>query len=225
MTREPLLRTRSEVGGAFSRQVKVVLERCGLVDPEELEDYVATGGYQALAKAVTAMTPDEVIAEVVRSGLRGRGGAGYPTGLKWRTVAKATAPEGKFVVCNADEGDPGVFMDRSVLESCPQQVLEGMAIAGYAVGATRGYVYVRAEYPLPVKRLLTAIRQAETAGYLGRHIAGTRVDFQVEVRIGAGAFVCGEETALIASIQGRPGHAAAAASLPGGSQGSGAARR
>jgi len=189
----------------FSRQTKVVLERCGQVDPERLEDYLATGGYDALGKAVTTMSPDEVIAEVVRSGLRGRGGAGYPTGLKWRTVAKAAGPGGKFVVCNADEGDPGAFMDRSVLESCPQQVLEGMAIAGYAVGATRGYVYVRAEYPLPVKRLLTAIRQAEREGYLGREISGTHVDFQVEVRIGAGAFVCGEETALIASIQGGRG--------------------
>jgi bidirectional [NiFe] hydrogenase diaphorase subunit len=189
----------------FSHQVKVVLERCGRVDPENLEDYVAAGGYEALNKAMTEMSPDDVIADVVRSGLRGRGGAGYPTGLKWRTVAKAAGPEGKFVVCNADEGDPGAFMDRSVLESCPQQVLEGMAIAGYAVGANRGYVYVRAEYPLAVKRLSTAIRQAEHAGLLGREISGTRFDFQVEVRIGAGAFVCGEETALLASIQGGRG--------------------
>ncbi len=189
----------------FSHQVKVVLERCGTVDPERLEDYVATGGYEGLSKALTSMTPEEVIAEVVRSGLRGRGGAGYPTGLMWRTVAKAEAPEGKYVVCNADEGDPGAFMDRSVLESCPQQVLEGMAIAGYAVGAHRGYVYVRAEYPLAVKRLSSAIRQAERDGHLGPEIAGTRFNFQVEVRIGAGAFVCGEETALIASIQGGRG--------------------
>jgi bidirectional [NiFe] hydrogenase diaphorase subunit len=189
----------------FSQQVKVVLERCGKVDPEKLEDYVATGGYEALAKAVTTMTPDAVVAEVVRSGLRGRGGAGYPTGLKWQTVAKAAGPEGKFVICNADEGDPGAFMDRSVLESCPQQVLEGMAIAGYAVGATRGYVYVRAEYPLPVKRLMTAIRQAEMQGYLGPRISGTQFGFEIEVRIGAGAFVCGEETALIASVQGGRG--------------------
>ena len=189
----------------FSHQVKVVLERCGTVDPERLEDYVATGGYEALAKALTTMAPEDVIAEVVRSGLRGRGGAGYPTGLKWRTVAKADGAEGKYVVCNADEGDPGAFMDRSVLESCPQQVLEGMAIAGYAVGAKRGYVYVRAEYPLAVKRLSSAIRQAERDGHLGSEIAGTRFDFQVEVRIGAGAFVCGEETALIASIQGGRG--------------------
>jgi bidirectional [NiFe] hydrogenase diaphorase subunit len=189
----------------FSHQVKVVLENCGRVDPESLEDYVAVGGYEALSKAVTTLKPDDVVNEVVRSGLRGRGGAGYPTGLKWRTVAKAAGPNGKFVVCNADEGDPGAFMDRSVLESCPQQVLEGMEIAGYAVGANRGFVYVRAEYPLAVKRLSTAIRQAEHAGYLGRDIAGTRFDFSVEVRIGAGAFVCGEETALIASILGGRG--------------------
>jgi bidirectional [NiFe] hydrogenase diaphorase subunit len=189
----------------FSHQVKVVLERCGQVDPERIEDYVATGGYEALTKAVTTMTPEEVIAEVVRSGLRGRGGAGYPTGLKWTTVAKATSHDGKFVVCNADEGDPGAFMDRSVLESCPQQVLEGMAIAGYAVGASHGYVYVRAEYPLAVKRLTNAIRQAERAGFLGSEIADTKFEFHVELRIGAGAFVCGEETALVASIQGGRG--------------------
>ena len=189
----------------FAHQVKVVLERCGKVDPESLGDYVASGGYRALTKAVTEMTPDEVIAEVVASGLRGRGGAGYPTGLKWRTVAKSAGAGGRFVVCNADEGDPGAFMDRSVLESCPQQVLEGMAIAGYAVGASRGYVYVRAEYPLAVKRLTSAVRQAERDGYLGREVAGTRFEFLVEVRIGAGAFVCGEETALIASIEGGRG--------------------
>ncbi|HTV10327.1 MAG TPA: NuoF family protein [Acidimicrobiales bacterium] len=189
----------------FAHQVKVVLERCGAIDPESLEDYLASGGYEALVKAVTEMSRDEVISEVVNSGLRGRGGAGYPTGLKWRTVAKSSGPDGKFVVCNADEGDPGAFMDRSVLESCPQQVLEGMAIAGYAVRAERGFVYVRAEYPLAVKRLTSAIRQAEREGYLGREIAGTQFNFSVEVRIGAGAFVCGEETALIASIQGGRG--------------------
>jgi len=189
----------------FSRQVKVVLERCGKVDPERLEDYVATGGYEALTTVLTTMAPEDVIAQVVLSGLRGRGGAGYPTGLKWRTVAKAAGPEGKYVVCNADEGDPGAFMDRSVLESCPHQILEGMTIAGYAVGASRGFVYVRAEYPLAVKRLTSAIRQAEREGFLGRGITGTTFDFQIEVRIGAGAFVCGEETALIASIQGSRG--------------------
>ena len=151
------------------------------------------------------MTPAEVLAEVTHSGLRGRGGAGYPTGLKWTTVAKADSADGKYVVCNADEGDPGAFMDRSVLESCPQQVLEGMAIAGYAVGASHGYVYVRAEYPLAVKRLTTAIRQAERAGLLGQRIADSSFSFEVELRIGAGAFVCGEETALIASIEGGRG--------------------
>jgi bidirectional [NiFe] hydrogenase diaphorase subunit len=189
----------------FSHQVQVVLERCGQVDPERVEDYVGSGGYEALTKAVMTMSPEEVLAEVVRSGLRGRGGAGYPTGLKWTTVAKASSYEGKFAVCNADEGDPGAFMDRSVLESCPQQVLEGMAIAGYAVGAQHGYVYVRAEYPLAVKRLNSAIRQAERSGLLGSQIAGTDFEFHVEVRIGAGAFVCGEETALLASIQGGRG--------------------
>ena len=189
----------------YSRQVKVVLERCGKVDPENIDDYLATGGYEALAKVVGSMSPDEVTSEVVKSGLRGRGGAGYPTGLKWRTVAKEAGVAGKFVVCNADEGDPGAFMDRSVMESSPHQVLEGMAIAGYAVGANRGYVYVRAEYPLAAERLALAIRQAEQKGYLGARVAGTRFSFHVELRMGAGAYVCGEETALIASIQGERG--------------------
>ena len=189
----------------FARQVKVVLRHCGSVDPEEVEDYVAKGGYVALRKVVTEMAPEEVVAEVTASGLRGRGGAGYPTGLKWATVAKSGEDGRKYVVCNADEGDPGAFMDRSVLESCPQQVLEGMAIAAYAVGATAGYVYVRAEYPLTVRRLNSAIRQAERAGLLGTAIADTSFSFHVEVRIGAGAFVCGEETALLASIEGRRG--------------------
>ena len=189
----------------FSHQVKVVLEHCGQIDPERVEDYVAVGGYEALTKAGTTMTPAEVLGEVTRSGIRGRGGAGYPTGLKWTTVAKTDSADGKYVVCNGDEGDPGAFMDRSVLESSPQQVLEGMAIAGYAVGANHGYVYVRAEYPLAVKRLTTAIRQAEHAGLLGPRIADTSFGFDVEIRIGAGAFVCGEETALIASIEGGRG--------------------
>ncbi|MGO8687772.1 MAG: NuoF family protein [Candidatus Dormibacteria bacterium] len=189
----------------FSHQLKVVLEHCGRIDPERVDDYVAAGGYEALTKAVTTMTPAEVLGEITRSGLRGRGGAGYPTGLKWTTVAKADASDGKYVVCNGDEGDPGAFMDRSVLESSPQQVLEGMAIAGYAVGASRGYVYVRAEYPLAVKRLTTAIRQAEHAGLLGPRIAESSFGFEIDVRIGAGAFVCGEETALIASIEGGRG--------------------
>jgi len=190
----------------FSRQVRIVLANSGLVDPEDLDDYMAHGGYTALTQAVTTMRPYEVLEEVVHSGLRGRGGAGYPTGLKWRTVAKSVSSEGgKFVICNADEGDPGAFMDRSVLESVPQQVLEGMAIAGYAVGANKGYIYVRAEYPLAVKRLRLAIRQAERAGLLGTNIADTAYSFDVDIRIGAGAFVCGEETALIASVEGRRG--------------------
>ena len=189
----------------FTRQVKVVLENSGRIDPENIEDYLDHDGYQALTTALTSMQPAEVLDEVVRSGLRGRGGAGYPTGLKWSTVAKAPARTGKYVVCNADEGDPGAFMDRSVLESDPQRVLEGMAIAGYAVGASRGYIYVRAEYPLAIKRLRSAIGQAERHNLLGNGIAESTFSFDVEIRVGAGAFVCGEETALIASVEGRRG--------------------
>jgi bidirectional [NiFe] hydrogenase diaphorase subunit len=189
----------------IQRQVKIVLENSGTVDPERLEDSIAADGYTALLKALTSMTPQEVIAQIVRSGLRGRGGGGYPTGLKWTTVAKSTGGGRKFVICNADEGDPGAFMDRSVLESDPHRVLEGMAVAAYAVGADQGYIYVRAEYPLAVKRLRTAIRQAEHQGLLGQHIAETTFSFRVEIRLGAGAFVCGEETALIASIEGQRG--------------------
>jgi bidirectional [NiFe] hydrogenase diaphorase subunit len=189
---------------AVHRQVKIVLENSGKIDPEHVEDYIAADGYTALIKALTSMTPPEVINEVVRSGLRGRGGAGFPTGLKWTTVGKAEG-ERKFVICNADEGDPGAFMDRSVLESDPHRVLEGMAIAAYGVGADHGYIYVRAEYPLAVKRLRGAIRQAERQHLLGNTIADTTFGFQVEVRLGAGAFVCGEETALIASIEGKRG--------------------
>jgi bidirectional [NiFe] hydrogenase diaphorase subunit len=189
----------------FQRQVKIVLENCGKVDPERIEDYIAAGGYTALLGALTAMTPQQVIEHMVRSGLRGRGGAGYPTGLKWTTVAKAAGSGRKFVICNADEGDPGAFMDRSVLESDPHRVLEGMAIAAYAVGASHGYIYVRAEYPLAVKRLRTAIRQAQRQGLLGDKIAETPFSFHLDIRLGAGAFVCGEETALIASIEGQRG--------------------
>lgn len=188
----------------FARQVRVVTENCGRVDPESLDDYRAAGGYEALRRAVSEMTPAQVLDEVTRSGLRGRGGAGYPTGLKWATVAKAAGPL-KYVVCNADEGDPGAFMDRGVLESDPHRVLEGMALAAYAVGATRGYVYVRAEYPLAVSRLRTAIRLARRADLLGTSILDSATDFDVEVRLGAGAFVCGEETALMASIRGGRG--------------------
>ena len=190
----------------FARQKKIVLENAGRIDPERVEEYLAVDGYAALALVLTTLDPASVIGEVTRSGLRGRGGAGYPTGLKWSTVAKALAPDGhKFVICNADEGDPGAFMDRSVLESDPHRVLEGMAVAAYAVGASHGYIYVRAEYPLAVKRLRQAIRQAEKLALLGPNILGTPFGFHVEIRIGAGAFVCGEETALIASIEGKRG--------------------
>ncbi|MCC6682217.1 MAG: NADH-quinone oxidoreductase subunit NuoF [Phycisphaeraceae bacterium] len=190
----------------FARQEKIVLENCGVIDPERIEDYIAVGGYAALIKALTEMTPAGVVGEITRSGLRGRGGAGYPTGLKWGTVAKSPAREGrKYIVCNADEGDPGAFMDRSVLESDPHRVLEGMAIAAYAVGATHGFLYVRAEYPLAIKRLKRAISQAQKIGVLGANILSTTFSFNLEIRLGAGAFVCGEETALIASIEGNRG--------------------
>ena len=188
----------------FARQVRIATENSGRIDPESLEDYVEAGGYEALRHVLTTMTPAEVRDEITRSGLRGRGGAGYPTGLKWNTVAKA-AGSPKYVICNADEGDPGAFMDRSVLESDPHRVLEGMAIAAYAVGASPGYVYCRAEYPLVVSRLRKAIREAARAGYLGASIMDTEFGFEVDVRLGAGAFVCGEETALIASIEGGRG--------------------
>jgi len=188
----------------FERQSFLVLENSGQIDPEKIEEYIAVGGYQSLVTALTEKQPNEIVQEVSKSGLRGRGGAGYPTGLKWGTVAK-TAGTTKYLICNADEGDPGAFMDRSVLESDPHRVLEGMIIAGYAVGASRGFVYVRAEYPLAVKRLGIAIRDARKLGLLGSQICNTKFSFDLEVRIGGGAFVCGEETALIASIEGRRG--------------------
>jgi bidirectional [NiFe] hydrogenase diaphorase subunit len=188
----------------FKSQRKVVLENSGLIDPESLEDYILMDGYSALLNVLTTMEGFEVIEEIVQSGLRGRGGAGYPTGLKWSTLAK-TEEEKKFVVCNADEGDPGAFMDRSILESDPHRILEGMAIAAFAVGANFGFIYVRAEYPLAIQRLRIAIRQAEKANFLGHNICGTTFSFKIEVRLGAGAFVCGEETALMASIEGKRG--------------------
>ncbi len=188
----------------FQRQMKVVLEHCGHIDPERIEDYIAVGGYGALLEAVTEMTPTEVISQVTRSGLRGRGGAGYPTGLKWTTVAKSLGDR-KFVICNADEGDPGAFMDRSVLEGDPHRVIEGMAITAYAVGASEGYIYVRGAYDLAIKRLRKAISQAERQGLLGTAIFNTPFNLKLEVRVGGGAFVCGEETALIASIEGQRG--------------------
>lgn len=188
----------------FNRQTRIALENSGQIDPERIEEYIARGGYSALAEALAELTPAQVVERITASGLRGRGGAGYPTGLKWSTVVKAPGSQ-KYVICNADEGDPGAFMDRSVLESDPHRLLEGMAIAGYAVGAEQGYIYVRAEYPLAIKRLKTAIRQAVRADVLGTTIMGSRFNFQVDLRIGAGAFVCGEETALIASIEGGRG--------------------
>jgi bidirectional [NiFe] hydrogenase diaphorase subunit len=188
----------------FTRQLPIVLANSGVVDPERIESYIAADGYRALHDAVIEMEPREVIEAIMASGLRGRGGAGFPTGLKWSTVAKSPGPR-KYVVCNADEGDPGAFMDRSVLESDPHSVLEGMAIAAYAVGAEQGFIYVRAEYPLAIRRLRLAIEQARRLGILGSGIFGSPLNFNVELRIGAGAFVCGEETALMASIEGRRG--------------------
>lgn len=188
----------------FRKQERIVTAQCGRLDPERIEDAIAADGYQALLHALHERTPAEVLAEIESSGLRGRGGAGYPTGLKWRTVAKAEATQ-KYVVCNADEGDPGAYMDRSILESDPHRVIEGMAIAAYAVGASEGYLYVRAEYLLAVERLRKAIRQADRLGLLGNAMGGTSFRFHVEVRLGAGAYVCGEETALLASIEGGRG--------------------
>lgn len=189
----------------FARQMRIVRETSGKIDPEKIEEYIAAGGYRSLYKVIHDFTPQEVVEEISKSGLRGRGGAGYPTGLKWATVAKMP-PGQKYVVCNGDEGDPGAFMDRSVLESDPHRVLEGMAIAAYAVGASEGYIYVRAEYPLAIERLETAIKQAKKLGILGSQIFESNFDFKVSIRIGAGAFVCGEETALIASIEGGRGN-------------------
>ncbi|MEO8607756.1 MAG: NuoF family protein [Chloroflexota bacterium] len=188
----------------FTRQKKIVLEYDGKLDPERIESYIAAGGYDALLKVLSEMTPGQVLEQITRSGLRGRGGAGYPTGLKWSTVAKAEGIH-KYVICNGDEGDPGAFMDRSVMEDYPFKILEGMTIAAYAVGADQGYLYVRAEYPLAVKRLRAAIRQAQKQNLLGNNIGGTTFNFTIDVRLGAGAFVCGEETALIASIEGKRG--------------------
>ncbi len=201
----PLERLRQPLEAPFfACQQKIVLENSGVIDPESFKGYIAVGGYSGMVRALTEMTPTEVLREMTASGLRGRGGGGYPTGLKWSTVAKMPANQ-KYVICNADEGDPGAFMDRAVLESDPHRVLEGMAIAAYAIGANKGYVYVRAEYPLAVERLKTAIRKAKRSGFLGAHICETQFNFEVEIRLGAGAFVCGEETALMASIEGGRG--------------------
>ena len=201
---EPVAELQCNLREHFDEQVHIVLENSGHIDPEKIDDYIARDGYRALVTALTEMTPNGVIHRITESGLRGRGGGGYPTGLKWGTVAKAVG-DVKYVICNGDEGDPGAFMDRSVLESDPQRVIEGMAIAAYAVGASKGYVYVRAEYPLAVSRLTACLREARRRSLLGSNICNTPFNFDVEIRLGAGAFVCGEETALIASIEGKRG--------------------
>jgi NADP-reducing hydrogenase subunit HndC len=188
----------------YKKQHRLALRNCGVIDPENIEEYIAMDGYRALGKALTEMTPEGVIEEISKSGLRGRGGAGFPTGTKWKFAA--AQPKGKkFVCCNADEGDPGAFMDRSVLEGDPHAVIEAMAIAGYAIGADQGYIYIRAEYPIAVQRLQIAIDQAREYGLLGKNIFGTDFNFDLDIRLGAGAFVCGEETALMTSIEGKRG--------------------
>jgi bidirectional [NiFe] hydrogenase diaphorase subunit len=188
----------------FAKQFSIVLANSGVIDSERIESYIAAEGYQALHEVLHEMTPKDVVEAMVKSGLRGRGGAGFPTGLKWGTVAKSPGAK-KYVICNADEGDPGAFMDRSVLESDPHSVLEGMAIAAYAVGADQGFIYVRAEYPLAISRLQIAIKQAKQLGLLGSGIFESPFNFNIDIRIGAGAFVCGEETALMASVEGKRG--------------------
>jgi len=193
-----------EIDNLLSKQRRIVLRNCGIIDPESMDDYLAAGGYKALEKVLHSMSPQEVIDEVTRSGLRGRGGAGFPTGVKWGFARKSPGSQ-KYVICNADEGDPGAFMDRSVLESDPHGVIEGMLIAGYAIGASEGYIYVRAEYPLAIHRLEIALDQAGERGFIGEGILGSDFDFNISIRQGAGAFVCGEETALMMSIEGRRG--------------------
>ena len=188
----------------YKKQKRIALRNCGVINPENIEEYIGTSGYEALGKVLTTMTPDDVIQVILDSGLRGRGGAGFPTGLKWK-FAKGNQAEQKYVCCNADEGDPGAFMDRSVLEGDPHVVLEAMTIAGYAIGASQGYIYVRAEYPIAIERLEIAIRQAREYGMLGKDIFGSGFDFDIDLRLGAGAFVCGEETALMTSIEGNRG--------------------
>ncbi|MFO7657176.1 MAG: NADH-ubiquinone oxidoreductase-F iron-sulfur binding region domain-containing protein, partial [Bacteroidales bacterium] len=190
--------------GFYKKQVRIALRNCGIIDPEKIEEYIAREGYEALGKALTELSPAETIKTIKDSGLRGRGGAGFPTGLKWELAAKSPGNE-KYVVCNADEGDPGAFMDRSILEGDPHSVIEAMAICGYCIGADKGLVYIRAEYPLAIERLKTAINQAREYGLLGNNILGTKFSFDLELRYGAGAFVCGEETALIHSMEGGRG--------------------
>ncbi len=193
-----------EYDNFYKKQIKIVLSDCGVVDPESLESYVANGGYKATDKVLKTMSPVEVTDVMTKSGLRGRGGAGFPTGVKWETCRKVPSSQ-KYIICNADEGDPGAFMDRAVLEGNPHAVLEGMLIGAYAIGADKGYVYVRAEYPLAVERLSQAIKEATAKGFLGKNIMNTGFNFSIKLKLGAGAFVCGEETALIASIEGQRG--------------------
>ena len=200
VTEDGKIRSLEEID-FYKKQKRVALRNCGVIDPENINEYIAFDGYKALAKALTEMSRDDVIDVILKSGLRGRGGAGFPTGLKWK-FAKAPESDVKYVCCNADEGDPGAFMDRSVLEGDPHSVLEAMAIAGYAIGSEQGYIYVRAEYPIAVKRLRIAIDQAREAGLLGKDIFGTGFNFDIDLRLGSGAFVCGEETALMTSIEG-----------------------
>ena len=188
----------------YKKQKRVALRNCGVIDPERIDEYIAFDGYKALAKVLTEMTPQQVIDTIKASGLRGRGGAGFPTGTKWQFAANSVSDQ-KYVCCNADEGDPGAFMDRSILEGDPNAVIEAMAIAGYAIGANQGYIYVRAEYPIAVKRLQVAIKEAREYGLLGKNILETGFDFDLDIRLGAGAFVCGEETALMQSIEGKRG--------------------
>lgn len=190
----------------YKNQFRIALRNCGVINPENIDEYIGTGGYEALGRALTQQTPQQVIDAILASGLRGRGGAGFPTGRKWQMTHDAVSPDGvKFVCCNADEGDPGAFMDRSVLEGDPHVVLEAMTIAGYAIGAHQGYIYVRAEYPIAIHRLQIAIKQAREYGFLGDDIFGTGFAFDIELRLGSGAFVCGEETALMTSIEGHRG--------------------
>ncbi len=188
----------------YAKQLRITLRNCGVIDPENIDEYIAVDGYKALGRALTEMSREEVIEEILKSGLRGRGGGGFPTGLKWKFTYSAQG-EQKYVACNADEGDPGAFMDRSVLEGDPHSVIEAMAIAAYAIGASQGYIYIRAEYPIAVKRLEIAIKQARAYGLIGKNIFDTGFDFDLEIRLGAGAFVCGEETALMTSIEGERG--------------------
>ena len=188
----------------YKKQKRVALRNCGVINPEVIDEYIAMDGYQALGKVLTEMTPEDVIKTVTDSGLRGRGGGGFPTGKKWEFASKSVSDK-KYVACNADEGDPGAFMDRSILEGDPHALIEAMAIAGYAIGADEGYVYVRAEYPIAIQRLQIAIDQAREYGLLGKDILGTGFNFDMHIRFGAGAFVCGEETALMTSIEGNRG--------------------